>query len=239
MNKLELFLFSHQPSMVETADKAGIDGFILDWEDRNRFQRQSIGDSVQAPDNHEDLARVSSLSQRPAWCRINEPGEWTEDEVELAIAHGADLILLPMVRKPEEVEDFLSIVSDRVQTGILVETTEACDCAAQLATLPLNRIYVGLFDLSISRNSDDLFKPLMDGTVERLRNIFHASKFGVGGLTTVDAGSPVSCLELMAHLARLGSDFTFLRNSFKHDIAGKNMQDELAAIHAAWAQLNT
>ncbi len=237
MNNVELLLFSTDPSIVEEADRAGMDGFIIDLEDRYRFQRQLV-DDAQSPDTHEDLSIVSSQTQRPVWCRINQPGQWTEEEVEQAITHGADLILLPMVRQPEEVEYFLSLVSGRTQTGILIETVEACDCAQQLASFPLDRIYMGLFDLALSRNSNDLFNPLTDGTVERLRNIFAKSQFGVGGLTTVDAGAPVPCLELMAHLVRLGCDFTFLRNSFKRDIAGKNIKKELNLIRTAWAQLS-
>lgn len=239
MNNIELLLFSTDPLMIEQVDQAGIDGFIIDWEDHSSANRQHPLSNFPAPDTAEDLASTTALTQRPVWCRINHSGDWTENEVELAIAHGANLILLPMVRETEEVEHFLSLVAGRVQTGILVETVEACTCAPQLATLPLDRIYVGLFDLSISRGgNEDLFTPLIDGTVEQLRNTFHKNSFGVGGLTTIDGGNPVPCLELMAHLVRLGCDFTFLRNSFKRDVAGRNIHDELRLIHTAWQQLS-
>ena len=163
---IELLLFSKDLSLVEVADRAGMDGFIIDWEDRERFQRQQLaGEPV---DTTDDLQRITSITQRPVWCRINQPGEWTEAEVEQAIEHGADLILLPMVRSPDEVKHFLSLVAGRTQTGVLVETVEACACAPQLAALPLDRVYVGLFDLLRSRGGGDLFEPLTDGTVERL-----------------------------------------------------------------------
>lgn len=238
MNNIELLLFSHEPSMVSKASLAGIDGFIIDWEDHSDINRQHPQSHFQAPDTCDDLARVTSLSQKPVWCRINQLGSHTENEIKLALSHGADLILLPMVRQPEEVEHFLSLIAGRAQTGILIETVDACNCAAQLAALPLDRVYVGLLDLAICRGSNDLFKPLTDGTVEQLRNIFSEHSFGVGGLTTVDAGAPVPCLELMAHLVRLGCDFTFLRNSFKRDVAGRNLKEEISRIRTAWAQLN-
>lgn len=233
---IELLLFSKDLSLVEVADRAGMDGFIIDWEDRERFQRQQLaGEPV---DTTDDLQRITSITQRPVWCRINQPGEWTEAEVEQAIEHGADLILLPMVRSPDEVKHFLSLVAGRTQTGVLVETVEACACAPQLAALPLDRVYVGLFDLLRSRGGGDLFEPLTDGTVERLRHVFHTSAFGVAGLTTVDRGAPIPCLELMAHLQRLGCDFTFLRNAFKRDIVGRDMAEELRRIRASWKQLS-
>ena len=238
MNNIELFLFSSEPAIVEEADLAGIDGFIIDWENRDDLGRQQTHSDRYRPDSNDDLARLTGQSQKPVWCRINQSGMHTENEIELALKHGADLILLPMVRQPDEVEYFLSLVSGRAQTGILVETVEACDCAAQLASLPLDRVYVGLLDLAISRDSSELFKPLTDGSVEQLRKTFHNTRFGVGGLTTVDTGKPIPCLELMAHLHRLGCDFTFLRNSFKRDIAGKNIKEELNLIRAAWAQLS-
>lgn len=236
MNNIELFLFTNDSSLVNEADQAGVDGFIIDWEERSKVNRQHALSDLHTPDTTEQLATISSQCQRPIWCRINQMGDWTENEIEQAIAHGADLILLPMARKPQEVESFLALVAGRVQTGILVETVEACECADQLATLPLDRIYVGLLDLAISRNSTDLFTPLTDGTVEQLRNSFDKASFGVAGLTTIDAGCPIPSLELMAHLIRLGCDFTFLRNSFKRDIVGKNMHEELKQIRAAWTR---
>ncbi len=234
---IELIFFATEPATVEAADRAGMDGFIVDWEDRCRFQRQHAASDTAPPDTAEDLECVASHARRPTWCRINQAGDWTRDEVELAITLGADVILLPMVRGPNEVATFLSLVAGRVQTGILVETVEACRCARQLAALPLDRVYTGLFDLSISRGHKDMFSPLTDGTVERLRNAFRNTSFGVAGLTTLDGGNPIPCLDLMGHLVRLGCDFTFLRNSFKRDLAGRNLQNELLRIRSAWAEL--
>lgn len=241
---IELLLFSNDPVMVNVADQAGMDGFIIDWEDRRKFHRQHVATDQQPPDNVEHLENIASLTRRPVWCRINQPGNWTQEEIEQAITHGADLILLPMVRSPEEVTHFLSLVAGRAQTGILLETVEACACAHQLAALSLDRVYVGLFDLLISRgkvisrDKGDIFTPLIDGTVENLRDVFHNTRFGVGGLTTVDRGAPVPCLEIMAHLVRINCDFTFLRNSFKRDVAGRSVPDELDRIRAAWKRLS-
>lgn len=231
---IELLLFSTHPSLIEEADRAGIDGFIIDWEDRNRFQRNHDQHDLQGPDSLKDLAQVSSITNKPIWCRINQFGDWTEKEIEQAISHGADLLLLPMVRSISEAKQFLELVNQRTQTGILVETTEACELATKLADLTLDRVYVGLFDLSISRGNNNLFSPLADGTVEQLREAFRDTRFGVGGLTTVDGGSPIPCRELMAELARIGCDFTFLRNSFKRDLAERDMDGEIQAIRQAW-----
>jgi 2-keto-3-deoxy-L-rhamnonate aldolase RhmA len=159
-------------------------------------------------------------------------------EIQQVLDKGADLILLPMIKSPTEVKKFLSILDGRAQSGILIETVEAVSCAEQIANLTVDVIYVGLFDLSLSRNDSNIFKPLVDGTVEKLRNVFKHESFGVGGLTTVDSGYPVPCLQLMSHLTRLKCDFTFLRNSFKKDIQNKDINQEICSIRNAWDRLS-
>ena len=236
---IELVLFSNDPKMVSKADQAGIDYFIIDIEKRTTESRSQIaGDSNQS-DHIEDIKAIAKVTNNQIWCRINQLGKQSPQEIKSAIEYGAGLILLPMVKTVQEVEDFLALVNNKVKTGILIETTEACEIADKLAKLPLNNIYVGLLDLSISRNCHDIFAPLIDGTVEKLRKTFINFYFGVGGLTTIDAGSPLPCLQLMNHLTRLNCDFTFLRNSFKKDIQGKNMAQEVTAIKQAWEKLST
>lgn len=233
---IELLLFATDAALVEAADAAGVDGFVIDWEDRRRSGRHRAID-LGPPDSVENLRAIASATRRPVWCRINEPGEQMAQEVDLALRYGVDLILLPMVKSEDEVMRFLALLDGRAQAGILVETVEACERAAALSVLPLQRVYVGLFDLALSRGGGDLFDPLRDGTVERLRDLFKATSFGVGGLTTVDGGRPLPCLELMEMLARVGADFTFLRNSFKRDIVGRSLEVEVGKIRARWRQM--
>lgn len=240
MNKsIELLLFSSDSNLVRVADQGGIDGFIIDLEKRTTESRIKLAGNSDKIDRIEDIKTISKVTSKPVWCRINQYGAQTSQEIKVAIDYGADLILLPMVKTVREVEDFIALVKGQAKTGILIETTEACELADELAKLPLEYIYVGLLDLSISRQTNDIFAPLTDGTVEHLRKTFSNHCFGVGGLTTIDAGSPVPCLQLMTHLIRLHCDFTFLRNSFKKDIINKNMATEILAIRQAWSQISS
>jgi hypothetical protein len=91
-------------------------------------------------------------------------------------------------------------------------------------------VYVGLNDLRIDRGSNDLFEPLIDGTVERIRAHVDGPRFGVAGLTLPDRGAPVPSRLLAAELIRLRADFTFLRRSFLADTAGRPLGPALAAI---------
>ena len=153
--------------------------------------------------------------------------------MEQAVETGADELLLPMVRTPAEVERTLALVRGRAGLGILVETREAVAAADELARLPLSRVYVGLNDLSIDRGTATIFAPLADGTLDDVRERFEGVRFGFGGLTLPDAGTPIPSRLLAGELARLRCDFTFLRRSFFRDVAGRDVAAEVARIHEA------
>ena len=119
--------------------------------------------------------------------------------------------------------------------GILVETRAAVAVADELAQLALARVYVGLNDLAIERGTPTIFAPLADGLLDELRQTFAGTRFGFGGLTLPEAGTPLPCHLLVGELARLRADFTFLRRSFYRDVAGRDPEQEVARIRAAVA----
>jgi hypothetical protein len=165
-------------------------------------------------------------------CRINGFGPWTAVEVADAVAAGVDEILLPMVRSTDQVDRTLDLVAGHCGLGILIETQDAVDRAAELAARPLSRVYVGLNDLRIDRRSTELFRPLVDGTVEAVRAVVDRP-FGVGGMTLPGGGFPVSSDLLAAELVRTGADFTFLRRAFTADMAGRDPFVEVPRMLAA------
>jgi hypothetical protein len=236
---VDLFLFTVDPRWGRNVVAAGAAGIVVDWERRGKERRQ-LGEGTQInADTPDDLARMRAATDGRLLCRINGYGPWTGGEVEEAIARGADEILLPMVRTPEEIDRTLDVVAGRCGLGILVETQDAVDRVGTLARRPLSRIYVGLNDLRIDRRSDQLFRPLTDGTVDAVRAQV-TQPFGVGGLTLPGSGFPVPSGLLAAELVRLGTDFTFLRRSFTADMAGRDpfvevprLLDSLAALRTA------
>ncbi len=234
---LDPILFAHGPELVRTALAAGIGSFIVDWEWRDKERRQRGADTEINRDTVEDLARLSALGAERRLCRINRLGPWTAREVDDALAAGATDLLLPMVEAPAEVEELLERCAGRCRTGILVETVRGVEAAAELAALPLDRVYVGLNDLAISRGSECLFEAVADGTVERLSHTFAGTRFGFGGLTVADGGRPLPSRLLMAEMVRLGCAFTFLRRSFRRDTAGRDMARELARMRSLWEDL--
>jgi hypothetical protein len=216
---VDLFLFTVDPRWGRDVVAAGAAGIVVDWERRGKARRQ-LGEGTQInADTPDDLARMRAATPGRLLCRINGYGPWTAGEVDEAVRRGADEILLPMVRTTGEVDRTLDLVAGRCGLGILIETQDAVQDAARLACRPLSRIYVGLNDLRIDRRSDQLFRPLVDGTVDAVRAEV-TQPFGVGGLTLPGRGFPVSSDLLAAELVRTGADFTFLRRSFTADMAG-------------------
>ena len=232
MTPFELLLFSADPDVVSRYTEAGVDGFVVDWESKGKEARQAGADTEINADTPEDLRRVRAATAARVVCRVNPHGPWTHGEVEEAIAGGADEVLLPMVRSPEDVGEAIRCAAGRCGVGILVETVDAVGRAAELARLPLTRVYVGLNDLAIERKSRSIFEPLVDGLVDRIRPLFHVP-FGLAGLTLPEGGRPIPCRLLIAEMARLACAFSFLRRSWRRDVAGRDARNELLRVRSA------
>jgi hypothetical protein len=207
-------------------------GVVVDWEKQGKWDRQQEAETLIGTDTQiglgtpAELAAVVAISPSRVSCRVDAwPHPGTCDEIDLAIHLGADEILLPMVRSAVEVEAALTRIGGRAGLGILVETRDAVEAAADLSSLPLTSVYVGLMDLAIDTRNPSIFAPMLDGTVERLRDLFSV-RFGVAGLTVPWGGHPVPARLLAGELSRLDCDFSFLRRSFIRD-AG---QDPISAL---------
>ena len=214
---LDLFLFTVDPARAAAVVRAGAAGVVVDWEHRDKLRRQESEGTEVNDHSPADLGRVRAATAGRVLCRVDAAGPHTADQVDLAVRLGADEVLLPMVRCPEDVDLALDAVAGRCGLGILVETQAAVDAVHALARRPLSRVYVGLNDLRIDRGSTSLFEPLADGTVDAVREAVRVP-FGVAGLTRVGGGAPVPSRLLAAELARLDAGFTFLRRSFSADV---------------------
>lgn len=234
----DLWLFTADPRIAAEACAAGVAGVVVDWECAGKEDRQRGAGLECNHDTAADLAAVRAAVRALVICRINACGDRTPDEVDLAVASGADLLLLPMARTPAEVGAFVDLVAGRARAGILVETVEAVERAGELAALPVDCAYVGLNDLALQRGSGNIFEAVTDGTVERVRDAFAGTRFGFGGVTVSDGGSPVPCRLLLGEMSRIGCDFGFLRRSFKRDVRGRDVAAEVVRIQGEFARLS-
>ena len=227
-----LLLFSVDPAVIRESVRAGVDAIVVDWECGGKRDRQAGADTEINRHTLDDLRRVRAATNGRVICRVNAPHAGSAEEIDRAIGAGADEILVPMVRATGDVLRMLELVNGRCGVGILVETEDAVRAAADLSALPLSRIYVGLNDLAIDRGAPNIFQAVVDGTVAAVRRVC-PGPFGFGGLTLPDAGRPIPCRLLIAEMARLGAQFSFLRRSFHRDMRGRDPAEEVPRLLAA------
>jgi hypothetical protein len=237
---IELHLFTTEETLVRRCDHADIDAVVVDWEQHGKRRRQRHWDTQINELGVADLKNVRRWTKKQVICRINNYSEsrMVLDEAEIAFAAGANEILLPMVTHPSELEPLLvRFPANPPRVGIMLETLSAFRMAAHLGQLPISRVYVGLNDLAIDRDSQNIFAPLVDDSVDRVRPCF-SCPFGILGLTLPGRGYPIPTELLMAQLVRLQCDFTFLRRSFLTHSQGIDLVDSVQSIRDAGRELN-
>jgi hypothetical protein len=233
---MDVFLFSHDPAYAGAAIAAGIAGIVVDWEARGKAERQRGRDTEINQAGAEQLRAIVAVARDRAACRINNDADGRTRECELALELGAVEILLPMVRRIAEVEELLRRIDGRARLSVLAETREAMQLARELDDLPLARVFVGLHDYRIDNRHDELFEPLVDGTMDRFRERYRGA-FGVAGITHPESGSPVPQRLLLAAMVRLGCTFGIARRSFRADVPVETLAAAIAAIDRVWSEL--
>jgi len=239
--RIDLHLFHLGPEALAIAAAAGVDAVVVDCEEAGKRHRQHGYDTEINRWRPEECGRVRDAAPGlRVVCRINgfrEVGNGTLDEARAAVDAGAHEVLVPMVERLEEVDAVLDAVAGRAEVGVMIETGRALELVGELDRRPLRRAFVGLNDLMIERGTTSLFGPLLDGTVEDLRARIRSMAFGFGGMTLPERGHPVPARLMIAELARLRCDFTFLRRSFYRDLAATGLApaEMVARLRAAWA----
>jgi hypothetical protein len=234
---MDVYLFSTDLAVIRAAAAGGAAGVVVDWERRGKQARQDGFDTQIGADTPGDLRRVCAGRHARVVCRINAVGVGTPAEVELAMAAGADELLVPMVRGPGELEAVRALAGGRAAVGVMIETAAAVARAKELALMEPARVFVGLNDLLIERGTGTLFTPLANGLIDVLRAAFARVPFGFGGLTLLDRGWPIPARLLAAELVRLRCDFTFLRRSFLRDAPSCGHREAVRRILAGVREL--
>lgn len=237
---LRLFLFTPDPTAALEAQEAGVFSAIVDWEDQGKHDRQAGHDTEVNLDTVEDLKRVAQAVAMPVTVRVNG-GPRAADELEVALDHGARILMLPMAKSAAEVERFVNRVAGRAETLIQIETQALVDDVASLSSIGWDHAFVGLNDLMISRAAHWLWEPLLDGTMDAIYAALPGRQVGFGGVTVVGGGHPLRFTALLQEMARLGCGLSFLRRTFRREILGRNVAAELRAVRSAWeaAQLRS
>lgn len=226
---MELYVFFSNASVTEQCLLAGADAVVVDWEVADKRQRQSLFNTQINRHDKGTLECALQLQPDKLICRVNGGDNINEDEIKLAIDSGVTDIMLPMIQQAKEVEKVLKIIKGRTRIIVMLETQEAIFNCKEIGQLPVDQVYIGLNDLAIARGESNIFLPMVDGTIDKVREGV-SGPLGVGGLTHPDKGNPIPSYLLLNEMKRLNLDFTFLRRSFFNDIQTFGIQATLESI---------
>ena len=212
---------TNQPDFAAFAHACGVARIMVDLEQMGKQARQGGLGTFISDHRPQDVAIVSrAVPPADLIVRVNPLHGASRDEIEQAIAAGADSLMLPMFERPEELRAFTALVAGRARCIALLETRAALESLAAWSALPgLDEIYVGLNDLHRQLGQRFMFEPLADGTVDHVARAAHAAgkRFGFGGIARLDEGLLPGRVVLGEHL-RLGSTSVILSRTFNREM---------------------
>lgn len=240
---ISLFFITNQPDIAFFAAGHGVTHIFVDLESLGKFERQGHRDTLISKHCIADIGNIRSaldhandINEHKAelLVRINPWHDNSGEEIDAAIANGADWIMLPMYRTIQEVESCCTHVAGRARCIPLVETVGAVECLEAVATLPgVDMLFIGLNDLHMEMERDFMFELLADGTVENMANIIKKAgkPFGFGGIARIGEGM-VAAEQILGEHLRLGSSAVILSRTFhRHSQSMHDLQDNIDFGH--------
>lgn len=214
---MTLMYITNNTDIARIAEKSGVDRIWIDLETLGKEERQKNMDCVKSHHTVNDVRIMSKLlTKSELMVRVNPWNINSEKEIEDVISAGAERIMLPMWKTPDEVNKFLQLVNRRTATTLLLETKEAVRCIDEVLCNPLlDEIHIGLNDLHLSYGLNFMFELLTNGVVEDLCKKMNAAgiKYGFGGIAQIGTGTLPAENILIEHY-RLKSTGVILSRGF-------------------------
>ena len=215
---MNLMILAADPQAAIEAQNAGVDRIFYDLEWIGKAERQHGRNTVKSNNNIDNIPAVRKvLNKSELLVRTNPIHAYSKEEVEKAIAYGADVLMLPMVMDHHDVEQYVKMVAGRTKVCIMIETAAAMARLDKILTVPgVDELFIGLNDLHISMGLTFMFELLSDGLVEYIAQKCNrvGMPFGFGGIARIGEGDLPSDNILGEHV-RLGSTSVILSRTFK------------------------
>ena len=214
---LEFFFFTNNPVLANVANQFPcIDSVFIDLESLGKSKRQANTNSFLSTHLPSDISVIRSvLTSAILGVRINPINPSTPSEVDHAIDSGADVLMLPMFRDPEEVDILKSYVRNRCKIDLLFETPSAIQSISSFHLQDIRKIHFGINDLSIAFSQPHMFSmyfhPLLRNAAHYLRS--QSLSFGIGGIGAIDS-QPYAPPLILAASRILSSTRLILSRSF-------------------------
>ena len=225
---LTLMYITNRPKIAEIAQRAGVDRVWVDMEYLGKEERQAGMNTVKSHHTIDDIKKLRPVIKKSELLvRVNPIHRGSKAEINDTVAAGADIIMLPMFKTPDEVSQFFELVNERARTILLVETAEAVENIEEILKISGNsEIHIGLNDLHLAYHKTFMFELLSDGTVEKLCALFnkHNVKYGFGGIARIGYGDLPAEMIITEHY-RLGSSMAILSRGFCNANLTPNVKD--------------
>lgn len=214
---MEFIYITNNPELAKYAEACGVDRIMIDLEKIGKKERQRYKDTVLSDHSLQDVGKIKNVCRNSKlMVRVNPLHSESENEINEAIARGADIVMLPMFKSRQEVAKFISIVNGRAVTNLLLETSQALVRVDDILQVNgVDEVHIGLNDLYLSMGLDFIFEPLSGGIVEYLATKIKRKgiRFGFGGVSRLGRGIVDGGLILSEHV-RLGSQIVILSRDF-------------------------
>ena len=215
---LKLMYITNDPEVALVAERSGVDRIWIDLETLGKEERQKNYNSVKSHHTVEDIRTIAPmLSSSEMLVRVDPWNENSQEQIDSVIEAGAQIVMLPYWKTPEEVAHFINAVGGRCRTMLLLETKEAVECLDEVLQIPgIDEIHIGLNDLHLSYSLTFMFELYSNGVVEQIANKVRAAgiPFGIGGIGKFGTGLLPTPEDLIIEHYRLGSTGVILSRSF-------------------------
>lgn len=233
MNELQTIFIANTPQNATIAAQGGASVIMVDLETAGKQERQKTLSAHFTQTDWDDVARIrDAIPDAEMMVRLDPwNGRTSPDQIEQAIALGADRLMQPMIESVQDVMAFANILNQRARLTPLIETINSLRAIAEIAALPdVDRIHIGLNDLHLQLGNRFLFEPLADGLIDSAAAAMRAAHmpFGFGGIGSITGTPPVSPHLLLADHVRLGSNWVILSRQFRNHVDASGTADEIA-----------
>lgn len=234
---MEFIAITNNVKVAKYFEECGIDDIMVDLETIGKAERQKGLNAVLSNHSFEDITKIKNvLTTSKCLVRINPIHESTKNEIDEAIARGADILMLPMFKSREEVELFIDLVGGRTACYLLLETPQALTRVDEIMRVKgIDAIHIGLNDLSLGMGLSFLFEPLIGGIVEYLANKIVARniKFGFGGVSRLERGRNIISehVRLASQMVILNRDFRKYKETLEEILQELDIKEEINKIN--------
>jgi hypothetical protein len=224
-------------------ENIGIDIIFIDLEKLGKQERQAHLDSVKSQHNISDIVKIKpNLNHSKILVRVDPINTNTKQQIDHVILAGADIIMLPFFKTLEEVNFFFKCIDGRVKTLLLFEHVDSLSLLPFIHDkYPLQEVYFGLNDLSISLGYNFMFtvitNKILNNSIEYC--IANNIKYGIGGIGSFNNGK-IPGKFILREYKRLGVSSTILSRGLVNIFNDNESTfiDEIKLLRNEWDSLD-